>query len=136
VDAVRVGQGHRLRLDPRAGLAVADHDEVRRGDVGNRPGCLLDAALGDNGADSGVRLRSADFETAVKEVGVAFPNDETSGQIIADRLRAAGILARVDRGLYGSYQSGPRGQITVLVAEQDAEKARAVVAARERRRIR
>ena len=72
----------------------------------------------------------------MKEIGVAFPNDETSGQIIAERLRAAGIFARVDRGLYGSYQSGPRGQITVLVAEKDVEKARAVVAPRKRRRIR
>jgi len=72
----------------------------------------------------------------VKEIGVAFPNDETSGQIIAERLRAAGIFARVDRGLYGSYQSGPRGQITVLVAEKDAEVARAIVSPRKRRRIR
>ena len=72
----------------------------------------------------------------MKEIGVAFPNDETSGQIIAERLRAAGIFARVDRGLYGSYQSGPRGQITVLVAEKDAEVARAIVSPRKRRRIR
>jgi len=72
----------------------------------------------------------------MREVGVAFPNDETSGQIIADRLRAAGIFARVDRGLYGSYQSGPRGQITVLVAEKDVDKARALVAAKRRRRMR
>ena len=72
----------------------------------------------------------------MKEIGVAFPNDETSGQIIADRLRAAGIFARVDRGLYGSYQSGPRGQITVLVSEKDAEKARALVAVKKPRRSR
>jgi len=72
----------------------------------------------------------------VKEIGVAFPNDETSGQIIADRLRAVGIFARVDRGLYGSYQTGPRGQITVLVAEKDAARARELVAVRRRRRVR
>jgi len=57
------------------------------------------------------------------EVGVAYPNDETTAQIIASRLRAAGIAARVDRGLWGTYQTFPRGQITVLVDERHAKRA-------------
>ena len=58
------------------------------------------------------------------EIRVAFPNDETSAEVMASRLRDAGIAARVDRGLYGSYQTMPRNQITVLVDERHAKRAR------------
>jgi anti-sigma-K factor RskA len=58
------------------------------------------------------------------EVGVAFPNDEASAEIVASRLRSAGIAARVDRGLNASYQTMPRNQITVLVDERHAKRAR------------
>jgi len=61
------------------------------------------------------------------DVAVAFPNDETTAQIIASRLRAAGIAARVDRGLWGSYQTFPRGQITVLVDERRAKQAHEIL---------
>ncbi len=54
---------------------------------------------------------------------MAFPNDEASAEVMASRLRDAGIPARVDRGLYGSYQVTPRNQMTVLVAERDARRA-------------
>jgi len=33
----------------------------------------------------------------MSEVAVAFPNDETTAEVIASRLRADGIAARVDR---------------------------------------
>ena len=33
----------------------------------------------------------------MSEVAVAFPNDETTAEVIASRLRADGIVARVDR---------------------------------------
>jgi hypothetical protein len=58
------------------------------------------------------------------EARVAFPNDETSAEVMASRLRHAGIAARVDRGLYASYQAAPRNQITVLVDERHAKRAR------------
>ncbi len=61
------------------------------------------------------------------EVAVAFPRDETAGEVIASRLRADGIPARVDRGLAGSWQVGPVGQTTVLVDERYAERARDIV---------
>ena len=61
------------------------------------------------------------------EVGVAFPNDEATAQVIASRLRSAGIAARVDRGLWGSYQVAPRGQITVLVNARDARRAHKIL---------
>lgn len=63
----------------------------------------------------------------MREVGVAFPNDEPSALVIASRLRAEGIAARVDRGLWGSYQVGSRGQITVLVDERHAKRAHEVL---------
>ena len=64
----------------------------------------------------------------MREVPVGFPNDETSAELIASRLRADGIPARVDRGLWGSYQVPlARGHVTVLVAERDAGRARRVV---------
>jgi predicted transcriptional regulator of viral defense system len=58
---------------------------------------------------------------------VAFPDDETTAEVIASRLREEGIAARVDRGLYGAYLSPMRGQLTVVVAERDAERARKIV---------
>lgn len=61
------------------------------------------------------------------ELPIAFPNDETSAEVIASRLRAAGITARVDRGLFGSGQVSARGQMTVLVDETDAERAQKLV---------
>ena len=66
------------------------------------------------------------------EVAVAFPNDETSAEVIASRLRAEQIPARVDRGLWGSgYQvPGPRGHLTVLVREQDAARAHEILGTR------
>ena len=61
------------------------------------------------------------------EVPVAFPNEETTAELIAARLRAAGIAARVDRGLYGSWQVPARGQITVTVNGTDAKRAHNVL---------
>jgi hypothetical protein len=61
------------------------------------------------------------------ELPIAFPNDETTAEVIASRLRAAGITARVDRGLFGSGQVSARGQMTVFVDEGDAEHARKLV---------
>jgi hypothetical protein len=50
------------------------------------------------------------------EVPVAFPSDEASAEVIASRLRADGIAARVDRGLSGAiWQVSSRGHVTVLV---------------------
>ena len=44
--------------------------------------------------------------------------------MIASRLRADGIAARVDHGLYGSaWQMSARGQVTVFVDERVAERA-------------
>jgi len=68
----------------------------------------------------------------VREVGVAFPNDEATAQLIASRLRAAGIAARVDRGLWGSYQVAPRGQITVLVDERHVKRAHEILGTQPR----
>src|SRR5258708_25851444 len=61
------------------------------------------------------------------EIPIAFPNDETTAEVIASRLRAAGITARVDRGLFGSGQVSARGQMTVFVDVGDAEHARQLV---------
>ena len=61
------------------------------------------------------------------ETPVAFPNDETTAEVIVSRLRAAGITARVDRGLFGSGQVSARGQMTVLVNDGDAAHARRLV---------
>ena len=61
------------------------------------------------------------------DVAIAFTNDEPSAHVIASRLRAAGIAARVDRGLAASYQVAPIGQVTVFVAERDAARAAKVV---------
>ena len=63
----------------------------------------------------------------MSETPVAFPNDEATAEVIASRLRAAGITARVDRGLFGSGQVSARGQMTVFVDEGDAEHARKLV---------
>lgn len=54
---------------------------------------------------------------------MAFPNDEPSAEAIAAGLRAAGIAARIDRGLHGSWQVPAQGQITVLVKARDAARA-------------
>jgi hypothetical protein len=61
------------------------------------------------------------------EIPIAFPNDEASAEVIASRLRAAGITARVDRGLFGTGQVSASGQMTVFVDEGDAEHARKLV---------
>ncbi|MDQ2953102.1 MAG: DUF2007 domain-containing protein [Chloroflexota bacterium] len=68
----------------------------------------------------------------MSEVAVAFPNDEVSAQIIASRLRAEGIPSRVDRGLNGAWLTAASGQLTVVVDERDAEKARAIVGDKRR----
>ena len=54
---------------------------------------------------------------------VAFPTDEASAELVASRLRAAGIAARVDRGLFAAWQVGQRGQVTVLVDQAQARRA-------------
>jgi hypothetical protein len=65
---------------------------------------------------------------AMSEVAVAFPNDEPSGDVIASRLRAGGIAARVDRGLSaGIWQISSRGQVTVLVDEAVAARAHKIL---------
>jgi len=66
------------------------------------------------------------------EVPVAFPNDEASAEVIASRLGADGIAARVDRGLSGSWQVSSRGQVTVLVDERVAERAHQVLGTKRR----
>ena len=72
--------------------------------------------------------------SSVDEVPVAFPNEEASAELIASRLRAEGIAARVDRGLWGAYQVPlARGQITVLVPKRDAARARRTVGTAELR---
>ena len=63
---------------------------------------------------------------------MAFPNDETTAEVIASRLRADGIAVRVDRGLHGSYQVPSRGQITVLVDERVAARAHTILGTRPR----
>jgi type III secretory pathway lipoprotein EscJ len=72
------------------------------------------------------------------EVAVAFPFDETSGEVLASRLRAEGIRARVDRGLYGVWLTAQPGQITVLVDEKDAARAKEILRkkTRPRKRVR
>lgn len=69
----------------------------------------------------------------MSEVAVAFPNDEASAQVIASRLRAEGIAARVDRGLNGAWLTAASGQMTVVVDERDAEKARGIVGEKRHR---
>ena len=61
------------------------------------------------------------------EVPVAFPSDEVSAEGIASRLRAAGISARVDRGLHGSWQLPAQGQMTVFVNAKDGARAHKVL---------
>ena len=62
------------------------------------------------------------------EVFVAFPNDEPTAEVIASRLRADGIAARVDRGLYGSgWQVSARGQVTVFADERVAAQAHKIL---------
>jgi hypothetical protein len=68
----------------------------------------------------------------MSEIAVAFPDDETTAEVIASRLRAEGIAARVDRGLYGAYLAPVRGQLTVVVDEVHAERARKIVGAKTR----
>jgi len=57
------------------------------------------------------------------EVPVAFPNDEASAEGIAAGLRSAGIAARIDRGLHGSWQVPAQGQMTVFVNARDSARA-------------
>jgi len=71
----------------------------------------------------------------VSEVAIAFPNDEPSAAVIVSRLEAAGIAARIDRGLAASYQVAPIGHVTVLVNERDAKRARQIVGARDSRPV-
>lgn len=67
------------------------------------------------------------------EVAVAFPNDETTAEVIASRLRVDGIAARVDRGLHGSsWQVPARGHITILVDARDAARAHKVLGTSQR----
>jgi len=63
------------------------------------------------------------------EVAVAFPNDEATAEVIASRLRADGIAARVDRGLIGTtWQVSARGgQVTVFVDERLAARAHRIL---------
>ncbi|HET8567461.1 MAG TPA: hypothetical protein VFM93_00560 [Candidatus Limnocylindria bacterium] len=62
------------------------------------------------------------------EVAVAWPDDEATAGAIVSRLSADGIAARVDRGLWGSYQVPlARGQLTVLVSERDAARAKEIL---------
>jgi hypothetical protein len=71
------------------------------------------------------------------EVPVAYPNDETTAEVIASRLRADGIAARVDGGMYGSsWQISSRGQVTVLVDARLAAKATRSLAQNHSRRVR
>lgn len=68
----------------------------------------------------------------MREVAVAFPRDEVSAQVLASRLRAAGLWARVDRGLYGSWQVGSPNQITVLTDSATAGRAREILGVADR----
>ncbi len=62
------------------------------------------------------------------EVAVAFPSDETTAEVIASRLRVGGIVARVDRGLFGSsWQVSSRGHVTVLVDARDVAQAHKIL---------
>jgi hypothetical protein len=70
------------------------------------------------------------------EVAVAFPLDEATAQLIVSRLGVDGIKARVDRGLSGAYLTNTANQLTVLVDEKDAKKARAIVDAASPKRRR
>jgi len=63
----------------------------------------------------------------VAEVPVAFPSDEVSAEGIASTLRVAGIAARVDRGLHGSWQLPAQGQMTVFVNAKDEARAHKVL---------
>jgi hypothetical protein len=67
------------------------------------------------------------------EVPVAFPIDETTAEVIASRLRADGIAARVDRGLIGTtWQMSGRGQVTVFVDERVAGRAHEILGTKPR----
>jgi hypothetical protein len=67
------------------------------------------------------------------EVAVAYPNDETTAEVIASRLRADGIAARVDRGGIGAaWQVSARGQLTVLVDARVAEQAHSILGTKPR----
>ena len=66
------------------------------------------------------------------EVAVAFPSDETNAEVMASRLRADGIAARVDRGLHGSWQVWSRGQITIFVDARAAERAHEILGTQRR----
>lgn len=63
---------------------------------------------------------------------MAFPSDETTAEVIASRLRADGIAARVDRGLYGSWQVPSRGHVTVFVDSRVAEQAHRILGTERR----
>lgn len=47
--------------------------------------------------------------------------------MIVSRLAADGIAARIDRGLYGSYQVPMQGQIAVLVDARMARRAHRIL---------
>ena len=67
------------------------------------------------------------------EVAVAFPSDETTAEVVASRLRAEGIAARVDRVLAGSsWQVSSRGHVTVFVDERVAEQAHRILGTKPR----
>lgn len=66
------------------------------------------------------------------EVAVAFPNDVTTAEVIASRLRTDGIAARVDRGLHASWQVPARGQVTVLVDARDVGRAHKILGTKPR----
>jgi len=69
----------------------------------------------------------------MSEVAVAFPNDETTAEVVASRLRADGIVARVDLGQYGSTRLVPaRGQVTVFVDARDVAKAHRILGTKPR----
>jgi hypothetical protein len=72
----------------------------------------------------------------MSEVAIAFPNDETSAQVIVSRLQVDGIAARVDRGLHAGWLTPAQGQMRVLVDERDEKKAREIVDAGAPRRRR
>ena len=70
----------------------------------------------------------------MSEVAVAFPPDEATAAVIVSRLAVAGIPARIDRGLFGAYLTAQAGQISVVVDEKVAGRARKIVDERRRAR--
>jgi hypothetical protein len=67
------------------------------------------------------------------EVAVAFPSDEATAEVIASRLRADGIAARVDRGMAGAmWQVSSRGHVTVLVDAAAVVRAHKILGTKPR----